>query len=228
MEQDCQLCQRCCRSLPVSEFRFRSKASGRRMHQCRECTTSAQRERRRAHKSGATKRAMAKLNRQLARTTDAKRVSWLVSDTIGQLGGLHRFAASLRAHFDDVRSTCLGHRETLNTLTAIINLSAASAALNPPRRPDDMTDAELDEYGQQLFQQKLVENLEEILLNLLDQGWVIQPPPSESTLAEHSTSSETPTADGATRSRSREGASNGLDHRAMPPVFDVKNVGQGT
>lgn len=176
MEQDCQLCQRCCRSLPVAEFRFRSKASSRRMHQCRECTTSAQRERRRAHKTGATKRAMAKLNRQLARTTDAKRVSWLVSDTISQLGGLHRFAASLRAHFDDVSSACLGSRETLNTLTAIINLSAASAALNPPRRPDDLTDDELAEDLQRLLEQAVMEHLPDLLLTLEREGWRIEPP----------------------------------------------------
>ena len=174
--QNWKLCHRCCCQLPETEFRFRSKVSGQRMHQCRECTTTAQRERRHARKAHATKREMAKLNRQLARTTDAKRVSWLVSDTIDQLGGLHHFAASVRDHFDAISAARHGSRETLNTLTAIINLSAASAALEPPRRADDMSDAELDEHMRSLFQQKLVENLEDVLLNLQDQGWRIEPP----------------------------------------------------
>lgn len=174
--QNWKLCHRCYRPLPETEFRFRSKVSGDRMNHCRECTTTAQRQRRLARKVGATKRAMTKLNRQLARTTDAKRVSWLVSDTIDQLGGLHRFSASVRDHFDAVSADRLGSRETLNTLTAIINLSAASATLNPPLDPGLMKDDELNDYIQTLLSRAFVERLPDALLELERQGWRIEPP----------------------------------------------------
>ena len=119
---------------------------------------------------------MTKLTRQLARTTNAQRVSWLAHHAFTEFGGLNRFAAAWHEHLKDVSAARPGSRETLNSFAAIINLSAASAALDPPRRPDDMSDAELEEHMQALLTQKLVANLEDILTNLQRQGWIIEPP----------------------------------------------------
>lgn len=171
-----KLCCLCCRTLPEAEFRFRSKSTGRRMHQCRECTTTAQRERRHARKTHTTKRAMGKLTQQLAQTADAKRVARLVSDSIDQLGGLHRFAAAYREHFDAVSIAQPGRRETLNALIAIANLSVASATLNPPPDPRLMQDDDLAEYVERLLDQKMIERLEQALPELIAQGWVIMAP----------------------------------------------------
>ena len=176
--QNWKLCHRCCRPLPETFFRFRSKDSEDRMHQCRECTTTAQRERRHARKTHATKRAMAKLTRHMAQTADVKRMSWLVSHAFAEFGGLNSFLAAWHGQLEGVRNDALAARESLNALTAVLSLSAATAVLEPPpRRADDMSNAELDEHMRSLLTEKLVENLEDVLLNLHDQGWRIEPPP---------------------------------------------------
>lgn len=81
-----RICSLCAESLPADQFRFRSRATGVRMHQCRSCHAATARARHRAKRARAEGWLIQKTASQNARSTKLQPVS----RSPGTTGGLCR------------------------------------------------------------------------------------------------------------------------------------------
>ena len=87
----------CCRTLPLTDFRFRNRTAGTRMCQCRRCHTDRQREReqiKRARKAGWD---IPKTASQIARSRSLTRSLWLLDQLVDAMRGPQKLIDYWRA-----------------------------------------------------------------------------------------------------------------------------------
>lgn len=98
-----RVCRSCLRTLPLQEFRRRSKSSDRRMHQCRSCHTASERARRQKRAAGQKVRRTVQQARQIAQARRDRELVALVTSIVRTIGP-NQFAVDLRNALDDARN----------------------------------------------------------------------------------------------------------------------------
>ena len=81
------VCSRCCKLLPESEFRRRSKSSTLRMRQCSACHATYERQRRRDQRQRAAGLTLQRSASAIARAPNLQRLSTLLDLLVTQFGG---------------------------------------------------------------------------------------------------------------------------------------------
>jgi hypothetical protein len=90
----CSLCAEC---LPADQFRFRSRATGVRMHQCRSCHAATARARHRAKRAQEEGWLIQKTASQIARSTNVSRSLALLEQLVAAVGGPRKLLELWRA-----------------------------------------------------------------------------------------------------------------------------------
>lgn len=85
------VCSRCCKALPETAFRRRSKSSTLRMRECGGCHARYERERRRSQRQEAASIILQKSASVIARASNLERLSALLDLLVQQLGGPQKF-----------------------------------------------------------------------------------------------------------------------------------------
>ena len=92
-----RICTRCFRCLPADQFRFRCRATGVRMHQCRSCHTERARAHRRASRARQRGWLIQKTASQIARSQSLTRSLALLEELIDAVGGPQKLIQFWRA-----------------------------------------------------------------------------------------------------------------------------------
>ncbi len=90
-------CGDCCRYLPITEFRFRNKAAGTRMHQCRACHAFRERARQERIRTSRVGKQIQHSATRIARCESLNGVLNLLTDLVEQMGGPKKFVENWRA-----------------------------------------------------------------------------------------------------------------------------------
>ena len=98
------VCSSCCRSLPETAFRRRSKSSTLRMRQCGRCHAAYERQRRRSQRQEAAGISLQKSASAIARASNLERISALLDLLVQQLGGPQKFYQSWLDEIERLKS----------------------------------------------------------------------------------------------------------------------------
>jgi hypothetical protein len=97
-----RICRSCLRTLPLPEFRRRSKQSDRRMHECRECHTSSERLRRQKQSDRRRADRTVQRTRQLVQARRDRQFLSLAVSVVRTIGP-NQFAADMKHAMDYAR-----------------------------------------------------------------------------------------------------------------------------
>ena len=92
-----RICSLCAECLPADQFRFRSPATGVRMHQCRSCHAATARARHRAKRAQKEGWLIQKTASQIARSTNINRSLALLEQLVAAVGGPRKLLELWRA-----------------------------------------------------------------------------------------------------------------------------------
>jgi hypothetical protein len=92
-----RICSLCAECLPADQFRFRSRATGVRMHQCRSCHAATARARHRAKRARADGWLIQTTATQIARSTNISRSLALLEQLVAAVGGPRKLLELWRA-----------------------------------------------------------------------------------------------------------------------------------
>jgi hypothetical protein len=92
-----RICSLCAECLPADQFRFRSRATGIRMHQCRSCHAATARARHRAKRARAEGWLIQTTASQIARSTNVSRSLALLEQLVAAVGGPRKLLELWRA-----------------------------------------------------------------------------------------------------------------------------------
>ena len=92
-----RICSLCAECLPADQFRFRSRATGVRMHQCRSCHAATARARHRAKRARADGWLIQTTASQIARSNNVNRSLALLEQLVAAVGGPRKLLELWRA-----------------------------------------------------------------------------------------------------------------------------------
>ena len=113
-----RICTRCFRCLPADHFRFRSRATGVRIHQCRTCHAEKARAHRRASRARQRGWLIQKTASQIARSPSMNRSLALLKQLVEVMGGPQQLIQHWRA--ECLRLT--GQRRSSTRLTRMYEM----------------------------------------------------------------------------------------------------------
>ena len=92
-----RICSLCAECLPADQFRFRNRATGVRMHQCRSCHAATARARHRAKRAQEEGWLIQKTASQIVRPTNISRPIALLEQLVAAVGGPRKLLELWRA-----------------------------------------------------------------------------------------------------------------------------------
>lgn len=92
-----RICSLCAECLPADQFRFRSRATGVRMHQCRSCHAASARARHRSKRTRVDGWLIQTTASQIARSTNVNRSLALLEQLVAAVGGPRKLLELWRA-----------------------------------------------------------------------------------------------------------------------------------
>jgi hypothetical protein len=113
-------CRLCTRIRPLSEFRYRNKATNTRFNQCRQCHNAAERTRRTNRQQIASERQITKYLSQICDKRHRRNVGHAVTEMIQTFGGIEGFTKAWNEYYKSVKSK--GGYGTLRVLESIIKM----------------------------------------------------------------------------------------------------------
>lgn len=119
-----QTCSVCYRSLPLDQFRFRSRAENSRHRDCRQCAAAGEKRRRDIRRL----KRIDRFNRAIVKKTDARRMSKLVAKMIDTYGNLDGFVTAWRGASDTAAAKGL-NCSVLRSFRVLFELMNAAAEL---------------------------------------------------------------------------------------------------
>ena len=134
-------CNGCGRSLPIDQFRRRSKRTNARQSRCRECYNAYMR----AYRRRGRDKVIAKFATQVQREHSLRRVAMLCEQMIGRLGGLDAFSAAWAAQINAAVAARPGRRFVLHGFSAIARLAEIVEANGGAPDYSALTDEQLDQ-----------------------------------------------------------------------------------
>jgi hypothetical protein len=142
-------CTNCWQDKPITEFRRRRRDTEKRHNQCRECFAEYMRQ----YRARATQDSIARFVRELSRSeTRPGTMTVMCARMIRRFGGVDRFAAAWKNHFDAIAMERPHSRLMFQNVNAVMKLVMASDRARQ-RKPDvldrlppveRMTDEELE------------------------------------------------------------------------------------
>jgi len=134
-------CNGCGRSLPIDQFRRRSKGTNARQSRCRECHNAYMR----AYRRRGRDKLIARFAAQVQREHSLRRVAMLCEKMFRRFGGIDGFSAAWAAQINTAVAERPGRRFVLHGFSAIARLAEIVESNGGAPDYSALTDEQLDQ-----------------------------------------------------------------------------------